>query len=266
MRTGVSRKGLAHGFNVMVNVIKALILRELKTRFGSYRFGYAWILAEPLAHVIILSLVFGVRGRVGPLGIDFPAFVATGIIPWTLFYSMVTRGMSSIEANRPLFTYRQVRPLDALIARSILEICIYSVVFVVFMFGLWAVGFDARVKDPLGVMFATFSLAGFGFGIGLIAAVLTVPLPDVAKIIPIVIRPIYLISGIFFSVDQLPTELRDVVLWNPVLHALEIIRANYFVNMSASHGDVEYFAWFVVVPLVVGLTLLTLFHQKLIST
>jgi len=45
-------------WQIQKSVVFALFLRELKTRFGAYKFGYVWLLLEPMAHVIVLSLIF----------------------------------------------------------------------------------------------------------------------------------------------------------------------------------------------------------------
>ena len=47
------------GLAVMQVAIKALILRELQTRFGQYRLGYLWVFLEPLLTIGIMVLVFG---------------------------------------------------------------------------------------------------------------------------------------------------------------------------------------------------------------
>ena len=79
-------------FAVMANVVLALMYRELRTRFGQFHLGYFWALAEPLALVIVLSIIFGVRSVTAPGGVDFPVFLATGIIPWLVIRSMAWLG------------------------------------------------------------------------------------------------------------------------------------------------------------------------------
>ena len=61
MTLEVSSNSVRSPFKMTLNVHRALVLRELKTRFGHFRLGYLWIFAEPIAHVAVLSAVFGVR-------------------------------------------------------------------------------------------------------------------------------------------------------------------------------------------------------------
>ena len=45
---------------VLRDVTFGLLIRELKTRFGSYRLGYAWALLDPLLIIGAFSLIFGI--------------------------------------------------------------------------------------------------------------------------------------------------------------------------------------------------------------
>lgn len=270
MKTHMPRDLRASGFllslAVLWNVLGALVFRELKTRFGQYHLGYLWAVAEPLAHVLVLSVIFGVRSPTTAGGVDFPMFLATGIIPYLLFRSMVGRGMGAIEGNRALFVYRQVRPFDALVARAVLETVIYGIVFVVFMAGAGWLGYDVSVQDPLTVLAVFLALGLLGLGLGALACVLASTLPDIAQIVPILLRPFYLISGIFFSVDRVPGEFRDYLLWNPILHALEILRERYFVAIATSSGDPAYLAWWMVGSLSLGLLTFYVFRFRMVAT
>lgn len=249
-----------------MQVVQALIFRELRTRFGQYHLGYLWAFAEPLAHVAVLSAIFGIRSPTTTGGVEFPVFLATGLIPFLLFRGVVLRAMSAVESNKALFNYRQVKPLDTLIARTLLEALVYGAVFVVFMTGAGWLGFDAAVQRPLQVLIVFVALALFGLGIGAMACVLASLLPDIAQVVPIILRPFYFISGVFFSVERVPAEYRDYLLWNPLLHAIEIVHQGYFFEVTASYGDPLYLAWWVLGSLALGLLTFQAFRFRLVAT
>ena len=251
---------------VMGNVVLALMYRELRTRFGQYHLGYFWALAEPLTLVIVLSVIFGVRSITAPGGVDFPVFLATGLIPWLVFRSMVARAMTAIEGNRALFSYRQVKPFDTIAARAALEFVLYVLVFLVFIAGAGWLGFDVAVADPLGVLIVFTALALLGLGVGALGCVLAALLPDIAQIIPIILRPLWFVSGIFFSLERIPAEFHGYLLWNPLLHAMEIMRESYFASITASQGDPLYLAAWVAGSLFLGLVTFHVFRYRLIST
>lgn len=266
MPVGEHREKQPGPFRVGVRVVHALLLRELKTRFGAYRLGIVWALIEPLTHVAVLSVIFGIRSRTAPGAAEFPIFLATGIIPFVMFRGMVMRAMTTVEANRALFTYAQVKPFDTLIARFILEVAIYSVVFLVFMIGAGWVGFDVAVQDPLAVFVVFLALGLLGLGVGALACVLNDALPDVAQLVPVTLRPLYFISGIFFSVEVIPAEYRGWLLWNPVLHGLELIRGHYFRGIETHYGDPLYLAACTVATLSFGLLTFHVYRTRMMAT
>ena len=121
------------GLEVQKAAVKALFLREIKTRFGKFRLGYLWAALEPMAHMLILLGIFGyVMHRTMP-DISFPVFLINGIIPFFVFSNITNRSIGAIEANQGLFNYRPVRPVDTIIARAMLEALIYAVVYVLLM-------------------------------------------------------------------------------------------------------------------------------------
>ena len=57
-------------------------------------------------------------------------------------------------------------------------------------------------------------------------------------------RPLFFVSGIFFTIDTLPGKLRDVLIWNPILHGVEWMRYGYYVNFRGDSFDPSYIlAW-----------------------
>lgn len=86
----ISQMARRSGFEVQIAAVKALFLREIKTRFGKYRLGYLWALLEPTAHLIILIGIFGyIMHRTMP-DISFPVFLLNGLIPYFLLVILLS--------------------------------------------------------------------------------------------------------------------------------------------------------------------------------
>lgn len=70
------------GIKVMMAALHALLMRELQTRFGSYRLGYLWAPLEVLLQVLLLLIIFGtVMQRVLP-GMNYSLFLVSGMVPF----------------------------------------------------------------------------------------------------------------------------------------------------------------------------------------
>ena len=102
-------------------VIRALLHREVATRFGEYRLGFFWMLFEPILGVIIVGVLIGSLGARAVPEIPYPFFVLNGMLLMGLLTGPFSAGVNAINSNRGLLVYPSVRPLDTFIARFIFE-------------------------------------------------------------------------------------------------------------------------------------------------
>ncbi|WP_026972367.1 ABC transporter permease [Aliagarivorans marinus] len=220
---------------VMRDVVFALLIRELKTRFGSYRLGYAWAIIEPLIFVLIISAIRTLASGSGLFAgsvysIPTPIFFLLGYLPFQLFSTIVTKSSKAVSSNKGLFIYRQVRPIDTVMARAILEITINMLVTLILIAGFAWFGFDINLATALDYFIAFFTLSVFAIGLGLIMCVAQFRFNEVEKFLPFLIRPAFFTSGIFFSINDIPERLHHWLNWNPILHAIEILRAGLYYD------------------------------------
>jgi ABC-type polysaccharide/polyol phosphate export permease len=81
-----------------------LALRDLKVRYKQAVFGAAWAVFQPVAGVVVFTLVFRRLAKVPSDGIPYPLFVFAGLAVWTYHASSVTRATQSLVGNAPLVT------------------------------------------------------------------------------------------------------------------------------------------------------------------
>ena len=118
-----------------IQVVHALVIRETRTRFGRHRLGYVWALLEPLIMVATFAAAFSYMGRTMPGGLPVATFLVTGFLPYTLFSRTMSQAQNAISGNRGLLFYPDIRPFDLVLARTLLEIATYILVFVLLMAG-----------------------------------------------------------------------------------------------------------------------------------
>jgi capsular polysaccharide transport system permease protein len=210
------------------HVITAVILREMRTRFGRAKLGYLWALAEPIVQIGTLLAIFHAFGRSSPIGHDLPLFFTTGIVPWLLFVNVASRTMKAIDGNGALLSYPQVTPLDLMIARTLLEAATSTVILTILLTGLGLLGSNAAPGNFVLVVEAMVCITVFGAGVGMFSAVALAALASYEHVFTAIIRPMYFVSGIFFSPDMMPSPARDWLLLNPLLHMVEWTRAGFF--------------------------------------
>lgn len=103
---------------VTLSVWRALMLREALSRLFATRISWAWLLFEPVFHVAYLLLLYG-AAHVHSIGnLDTPIWIMVGIQAYFLFRKTADQVAGAAADNGALFAYRQVRPIDTLIARA----------------------------------------------------------------------------------------------------------------------------------------------------
>lgn len=216
-------------FNINRAVVFALLLREMRTRFGERRMGAFWLLFEPVAHVVaIMFIVTVLRGR-HVAGFEYPVFLISGLIPFFLMRNIALKLMDSISANRALFAYPNIRIFDTYVARALVECALHVCVFVIIAMGMWWLfDYDMTVYRPMALAAILSVGVVLSFGVGLILSVVTEAMPNAKTFIRLLFMPLYLISGVIIPVWIIPKDYLEWVLWNPWLYIIDGIRWAYF--------------------------------------
>jgi len=218
-------------------VLFALVMRELKTRFGGKLVGLFWVLFEPVANIYILLFIRGVlRTRLLGPTIEYPVYHVIAMIPYFVFRSCWFRTMEAVSGNSGLFAYRQVKPFDAMIARSALEAYIYAWVFACVLGTLAWFGMKYVPDDPLLFMFCWVVQISLGFGLGEVCLVLTHGKPNAKTFVRLLSTPLYLLSGILIPLAQFPPDIQYWLMWNPCAHLVEVERVAYYREYTPVPG------------------------------
>lgn len=257
---------LSRAWAIERKVIFALFLRELKGRFGRYRLSYFWAIAEPLAFLVVLSAVRVMMGRSDIAGLPFPVFFAAGLLPFFLFTHIVNNSLGAIESTMGLLNYQRVKPADALIAKIILEVLVTLVVSVIFFGALYYVGYEFRWNSTLQTLTVLFLAVLFACGIGFAVSIIGPLYQDYKKVIPVIIRPFFFISGIFFAAESLPDSIRDYALLNPLLQVSELFRMAMFQDYTSQYGDMRYLAVCSLFSFFVGLAIYRINRVRVVTS
>src|ERR1041384_820312 len=80
-----------------------LIWRDLKVRYKQTVLGVLWAVAQPIAAMVIFTLVFGRLGGLDRrVAVPYPLFALSGILLWIFFAAAVSQGAQSIVGDRNL--------------------------------------------------------------------------------------------------------------------------------------------------------------------
>lgn len=212
------------GWAVQRRVIHALMIRELMTRFGRENIGFLWIMVEPLLFAVLVGLVWRVMKGPEEHGIGIIAFVVTGYIPITLFRHGVARSVSAFTANGALLYHRQIKVLDFIVVRFIIEILGGMMAYL--FIGTILVALDLfPIPANIGLFLAGWFLyAMVCFSLCLIIAPVSEISEALEKFVPVTTYVMIPFSGLFTLASWLTPTLREYLLWSPFVNGMEMMR------------------------------------------
>lgn len=217
---------ISKGLRNNIDVISALIYKELSTRLGTSNLilGILGVFVEPLGVILILLLIRILLRERSTSDINIVFFVIAGVVPFYAFKDIAVRSLRSMKQNEPILIYKPVQPAGIVVARSIVELGIYSTLYVVISVGVMIASEEWLINDFPLLLFVYSLLFVFSLGIGLLAIIVGHLYPFVNKVIPFLMRPLLFVSGVFVSLSSVPQNIRPVLAFNPILQSIELSR------------------------------------------
>ena len=205
------------------DVIFAIFLREIKSRFSD-KLGFSWALISPMIMIVVMV---GIRGSLDDgdtHGMPTMFFVTYGVVLVQFFLGVLEKTSTAIQKNKPLYAFRQVQPIS-----SVLAIAGFELLVTFFLVGLLIIiGYFLRletiVDEPIEIILNVFRVWLIATSIGILFSLSACYVPEVQKLKALITRPIFFISGIFFSLKDVPQDYWPYLTWNPLLHAVELTR------------------------------------------
>jgi lipopolysaccharide transport system permease protein len=199
--------------------VAGMVGREFRARYVHSLLGATWAILNPLAMIIIYTVVFAQVMRARLPGVDdslaYSLYLCAGLLPWTFFTELLTRGVTSFLEFGPLLKKvsfpRLTLPAIVLLASTI-NFCI---VFALFLLVLLAVG-----RFPGWVICAFVPLLAvqqaFALGLGFLLGALNVFYRDVAQTVGVVLQFWFWFTPVVYSIGVLPDSVRRLFALNPM--------------------------------------------------
>jgi capsular polysaccharide transport system permease protein len=239
-----------------LRVIHALMLRDIKTRFGATYFGFLIGLLLPLGHIGVLLTIYVLLGRRAPIGTDVAVYLSTAIVPFIVWSYTHQKVMQAFGSNKPLIAFPIVKFVDIVMARAIVELLNSCIIVCIVAIALISYGSDLFIYD-FKIFFFSVILAYFlGISTGFTFGVLYVLSPAV-MIFGFVLIPLYwATSGVLFIPDGLPAQARDIVSIFPLSHIVDLGRTAFYPSYISSYPNPYYVVSVIIANFVIGLAML----------
>ncbi|MEM9969768.1 MAG: ABC transporter permease [Pseudomonadota bacterium] len=230
-----------------------MVLREMITTYGRSPGGWLWALIEPVAAIALLSFAFSLAFRDPPLGRDFALFYATGFLPYMLFHDVSAKVASAVRFSRPLMSFGRVRFIDAILARALLNTVTHVVIGAVVLIAL-LISADTGVAPDLTLVSIAYAMAvALAVGVGTLNCYLFTAFPAWERLWSIAMRPLFIVSGVIFLLEDVPATFQPILLANPLFHVTGLMRMAVYPSYEPLYPSLAF-----VFGLAVGLCLLGL--------
>jgi ABC-2 type transport system permease protein len=220
-------------------VLRMLVLRDLQRKYTRFRLGYLWTLLEPLGMSIVLWFVFNVLLGARGLGLQpYLLFLSVAILPWWWF----AQGVGSMTKifRRPV-TASAVRlsllPTQIWVLRVVLASMIEFILSLpVILIGVALTGF---LPGPLIIFFPIAIIVQFilMYGLGLLIAAGSAVFPDLARLVRIVLRAMFYLSPVLYSISNIPASVQSIASLNPLVGVLGLYRIGWWPEEMPSISD-----------------------------
>lgn len=223
----IERSPLVARINVYMRVIYALMLRDMRTRFGGSHWGYHVTVLWPVSHIFLLVGVMVFRGMPSPMGDSAVLFIASGAMPALIFQYTSREVMKAMMVNKPLTYYPQVKIFDVVVARLIVEVVKGFTALVIVFAIIAALGVNPIPAEPFTAMCGYCIAILLGVGIGTVNVSIVTVFPG--WVIGYILFGIsmYITSGVFFLPHYFPPEIYHALKWNPIVQIIEWVRIGY---------------------------------------
>lgn len=220
------------------DVIFAIFLREIKSTFSD-KLGLSWALVSPMIMIVVMVSIRGAVDSGDTHNVPTLFFVLYGVVLVQFFLGVLEKSCRGIQKNKPLYAFRQVQPISSIIAISIFELLVKFFLVMLLALLCFFTKHEISISDPIALILNVIRVWLIAVSVGTLLSLAACYVPEVHKLQQFIMRPMFFLSGIFFSLQDLPQNYWPYLTWNPLLHAVELTR--YAAYPAYGDAGVNYF-------------------------
>ncbi len=201
----------------------SLLLREIKARYKQTVVGIAWAALQPLALMLMFTVVFTQFARVPTEGLPYPIFALSALVPWTFLAGAVSRGTTSLVSNQSLITKvyfpRHILPLST--AAAGLVDFVIGCMFLGLLLGYYGIPLTTCALMLVPIFGVQLILLA---GLVLLLAPVNVFFRDIGHLVPLALQLWMFASPILYPLSAVPDRWRVFYLLNPLAGIVDSYR------------------------------------------
>lgn len=203
-----------------------LTWRSVKVRYAQSALGVGWAVIQPVAQMVVYTVIFGSLVGVQSDGAPYAVFTFVALVPWTFFANALTQATQSLPTNSALLSKvyfpRLVLPLSEIGARSV-DFLIALAILVVLVLSYGIVPNWGILMLPIFILIMLMASAG----LGLVLSALAIQYRDVNHAATFGVQLLMYAAPVVYSYSIVPERYRLLYALNPMVGVVEGFRAAF---------------------------------------
>jgi lipopolysaccharide transport system permease protein len=205
------------------DLIWTLCIHRVKVRYKQSVLGISWAILQPLAVMLIFTLVFSVIARMPSEGAPYAIFAYTALLPWTYFAGGVANATNSLTSHAQFVTKvyfpREILPITYVVA-ALFDFLVASTLLAGLMlyYGV-APTVNALYAVPIIVVLTCFALA-----MSFLFSATQVRFRDLGVAVPLLLQVWLFATPVIYPLSAVPERLRPYYMLNPMVGIVENFR------------------------------------------
>lgn len=241
-------------------LLKQLVKRDFTSKYKESALGIVWSVLSPLCMMMVYTIIFSTffRRQIE----NYPVYLLTGRILYTLFVSATTGAMRSIRGNKSILNKIYVPRYMFALASITYEFINFLISFVILFLVMFLTGAEFHLMIFASLIPLTLFMLLI-FGVGLILAVLNTYFSDIQHIYSILTVILMYACAIFYPMEIVPASAQIVFTLNPVYITIDCFRSTIMYGVFPDISSLLYLAIFSIMIFAVGFLLFRIQENKL---
>ena len=199
------------------DLLRLLVVTNIKSRYRRSILGVAWTLLSPLLTMIVMTIAFSAIFKFSIP--NYPVYVLAGLVFFGFFQESTTQSMTSLVWGSALlkkvYIPATVFPVSA-VGTSLVNLSLSLIPLLLIMVVLGQPPSWALLFVPVAMIL----VAIFSLGVGLIMSSVAVFFPDVVEMWGVIVRALFYLTPVMYPEEIVPERFNWIFQFNPLYHLI----------------------------------------------
>jgi lipopolysaccharide transport system permease protein len=205
------------------DLLYTLTVHRIRVRYKQSALGLGWALVQPLAMMLVYTIIFSIFARFPSKGIPYSLFVLCGILPWNFFQTALSSSATGLVSHTALITKvyfpREILPFSYVMA-AFFDFVVACVILVAMM-AWYHVGLTINVLYIVPILLVEVA---FISGVALFFSAFQVRFRDVGIAMPLILQLWMFCAPVVYSYSDVPKRFRALYALDPMAGIVENFR------------------------------------------